>query len=217
MNAPRTSLFVAVALLATLELLPPQWHLPAGIAGWALLRWGVRDVHKSLGRPLRWLQGLICLCLLGTIFGPTDAHVLSIGVSKAGALSGTTMVVRMFAIVALTSLVSAAIPVRRWAGRIRNPAAQRVIEMVIVASNLVPVLLRALSTASSTLKQRRPGWSNLPKRLWLLAVHSSLQAAMLAENVAFDMAIAAHNAGTSLSPPDASTGLTARGVPGCRS
>lgn len=194
MNAPKTCLVVAVAQLVALTSLAPRWHLPVGIVGWAILRWGVRDVHRSLGRPWRWLQGLAALCLLGALFGPVDTHLVSVGVSKAGALSGTTMVVRAFAIVALTSLASSALPIRRWADRIRNPAAQRVIEVAVVASNLVPVLLRAFSTASSTLRERRPGLRRFPQRLWLLAVHSSLQAAMLAESVAFDMAIAAHNA-----------------------
>ncbi len=201
MTASKASLLVTLGLLVALAILPPVWHLPIGMAGWAVMRWGVRDVHRTLGRPRRWLQGLAGLCLLGAIFGPVDAHVLSLGVSKAGALSGTTMVVRAFAIVALTSLASSALPIRRWASRIRNPAAQRVMEVVIVASNLVPVLLRSLGTATATLGERRPGVLRLPQRIWLLAVHSSLRAAMLAENVAFDMAITAHNLGSDRKEP----------------
>ena len=71
---------------------------------------------------------------------------------------------------------------------------RRLVEVVVIAANLVPVQLRALSAASSTLKERRPGILRLPKRLWLLAVHSAMRAAILAESVAFDMAVAAHNA-----------------------
>lgn len=194
MTVPRLSLVVAIALLVALAMLPPEWHLPVGIAGWALLRWGARDIHRTLGRPWRWLQALALLCLLGALFGTTDARMLSFGWSKSGALSGATMVVRAFALVALTSLASSALPLRRWTERVRNPVARRLIEVVVVAANLVPVQLRALSTASSTLKERRPGLLRLPRRLWLLAVHSSLRAAILAEGVAFDMAVAAHNA-----------------------
>jgi len=197
MTFGRLSLVVAIALLIALALVPPEWHLPLGIVGWALLRLGAPDVHRTLGRPWRWLQALAFLCLLGAIFGTTDSHVASVGWSKSGALSGPTMVVRAFALVALTSLASSVLPIRRWTERIRNPVARRLIEVVVVAANLVPVQLRALSCASSTLKERRPGLLRLPKRLWLLTVHSSLRAAVLAESVAFDMAVAAHNAGGS--------------------
>lgn len=193
MRAPKLAVLVALALLLALAIAPAPWHLPIGAAGWLGLRWAVPDVHRTTGRLRRWLQALAVLCLLGAAFGPVDHHIHTAGVSAAGALSGVTMVVRAFAIVALTSIASSALPIRRWAGRVRSPAARRVIEVVVVATNLVPVLLRALSTASSTLSERRPGLLQLPRRLWLLAVHSSLRTAMLAENVAFDMAIAAHN------------------------
>jgi hypothetical protein len=195
MTFARLSLVVAVALLVGLALTPPLWHLPLGVVGWLVLRWGARDVHRGLGRPWRWLQALVALSLLGAVFGSADAELLSVPFSKSGALSGATMVVRAFALVALTSLATSVLPVRRWVERIRHPAARRLVEVVVVAANLVPVQLNALTVASVTLKERRPGLVSLPSRLWLLAVHSSLRAAMLAESVAFDMAIAAHNAG----------------------
>lgn len=188
------SFTLAISLLIALALLPAVWHLPLGIAGWLLLRWISRDVLRTMGRPLRWLQALAALCLLGALFGPVDSHLLSLGWSKAGGLSGVTMTVRAFALIALTSLATSLLPVRRWSESIRNPLLRRLIEVVVVASNLVPVQLRALSIASNTLSERRPGILRLPARLWLLAVHSSLRAAMLAESIAFDMAISAHNA-----------------------
>ncbi len=197
MTLAKIPLLVALGLLVALALLPPVWHLAAGLVGWALVRWGAREVHCTLGRPWRWLQALVLLSFLGALFGTADAHTLSIRYSTSGALSGVTMVVRAFALVALATLVSSNLPVRRWAEHVRSPAARRVVEIVVVAANLVPVQLRALSTASSTLKERRPGLHRLPERLWLLAVHSSLRAAMLAEDVAFDMAVAAHNAAPS--------------------
>ena len=188
------SLATAVAVLMGLALLPPIWHLSLGIAGWLIIRWGARDVHHALGRPSRWLQALLALCLLGAIFGDPDAQAGSWSWSQAGALSGATMVVRAFALVAVASLASWVLPIRRWAQQLSNPIARRLLQVVIIAANLVPVQLRALSIAASNLKERRPGIRRLPKRLWLLAVHSALQAAMLAESVAFDMAVAAHNA-----------------------
>jgi hypothetical protein len=194
MNLARLCVVAMIALLVAVALLPAAWHLPLGIAGWTLLRCAARDVHRTIGRPWRWLQGLVALCALGALFGTVDAHVLSIGWSKTGALSGASMIVRAFALVALTSLASSSLPARQWMDRIRHPAARRLIEVVVVAANLVPVQLRALSVASNTLKERRPGLHRLPTRLWLLAVHSALRAAILAESVAFDMAIASHNA-----------------------
>lgn len=195
MTFGRLSLAVALALLVGLALTPPLWHLPLGAAGWLLLRLGARDVHRGLGRPWRWLQALVALCLLGALFGKADSQLFSFAWSKAGALSGATMVVRAFALIALASLATSVLPVRRWVQRIQHPAARRLVGVVVVAANLVPVQLNALSVAAVTLKERRPGLANLPRRLWLLAVHSSLRAAMLAESVALDLAIAAHNAG----------------------
>jgi hypothetical protein len=183
---------LVLALLVAVAALPAAWHLPMGIAVWALLRLGAPDLHRTLGRPGRWLKSLVVLCALGACFGTAD---LSVGLSTSGALSGATMVVRAFALVALGTLASSALPVRRWSERVRHPAVRRLIEVVVVAANLVPVELRALSTAASALRDRRPGPLGLPKRMWLLAVHSSVRAAMLAESVAFEMALAAHNAG----------------------
>jgi len=194
MTSPRGALAVALALLVAIAALPPLWHLPAGLIAWAMLRWLVHDVHRTMGRPRRWLQALVALCVLGALFGETNTELWSFPLSTDGALSGSTMVVRAFALVGLASVASAVLPLRRWAERIRHPAVRRLIEVVIIAANLVPVQLRALSTASATLRERRPGLRRLPARLWLLAVHCSVQAAMLAENVAFDMAITAHNA-----------------------
>ncbi len=194
MKPSKLALAMPAALLSALALLPPVWHLPCGLGAWAILRWSARDVHRTLGRPRRWLLGLASLCLLGAAFGQADTHVLAIPLSKAGALAGASMVVRAFAMVTLTSLVASTLPARRWLTRIRHPLARRLMEVVIVASNLVPVLVRSLATASTTLRERRPGLRRLPRRLWLLAVHASLRAAMLAESVAFDMAIEAHNA-----------------------
>lgn len=195
MTRAKVLLTVPVGLLIALALMDPKWHLGLGIAAWAILRWGVGDLHRSLGRVRRWAQGLIVLCLLGAIFGLTDRHTYSFGWSMSGLIAGTTMVVRAYALVAITSLASSVVPFRRLVNRIHNPLVQRVLEVVVVGVNLVPVQVRALSTASVTLKERRPGLRKLPERLWLLAVHSSLRAAMLAENVALDIAIAAHNAG----------------------
>lgn len=201
MTQAKLSLAVVVALLIALSVVPPAWHLPIGLAGWAALRWGARDVHRTMGQPRRWLQGLAAFCFLGALFGPADAELLSFGCSKSGALAGATMVVRAFALLALTSVVSSVVPLRRWTGRLRNPVARRLLEVVVVAANLAPVQLRALSTASVTLRERRPGLLRLPKRLWLLAVHSIVRAAMLAESVAFDMAVEAHNVGGSGKEP----------------
>jgi len=177
-----------------LLLVPAVWHLPIGIAGWWILRWGARDVHRNLGRPWRWLQVLFVLTVLGGFFGPADTQWLSVSWSWAGVLAGCTMVVRAFALVSLMSLITSVLPVRRWVERVQHPVLRRLIEVVVVAANLVPVQLNALGVASMTLKERRPGLLNFPLRIWLLAVHSALHAAMLAESVALDMAIAAHNA-----------------------
>ncbi|MFW5739660.1 MAG: hypothetical protein ACOC1F_04780 [Myxococcota bacterium] len=193
MKPTHRAMVLLAALLAALVALPPLWHLPAGAAVWVVLRGSVPDVHRAIGRPLRWMQVLVVLCLLGALLGPTEHQVLSVPVSQSGALSGATMVVRAFALIALASLASSVLPLRRWARNLRHPLARRLIEVVVIASNLVPVQLRALSTSSAALRERRPGLARLPKRLWLLSVHSSVRAAMLAENVAWDMAIATHN------------------------
>lgn len=194
MSRANAALALPVALLAALALAPPSWHLPAMLVAWALLRATAQDVQRSFGRLRRWALALVILCLLGAAFGPRDARLLSLAWSRAGALSATTMVARAFAIVSLTSLAASALPMRDWLRRARNPVVRRLLEVIIVASNLVPVQLRALSTASANLRERRPGLLKLPQRAWLLAAHASLRAALLAESVAFDMAVAAHNA-----------------------
>ena len=185
---------IALGLLVALVLLPPEWHLLAGIVGWLVMRLGARDVHRGFGRLHRWLMLLIVLGILGAFFGKPDANTMGFEWSMVGTLSGTTMVVRAFALVALVSVASSALPLRRWLDRISNPVVLRFLGVAVVATNLVPVQLRALSVASNNLKERRPGIRRFPKRLWLLSVHSVLRAAMLAESVAFDMAVAAHNA-----------------------
>lgn len=190
----RVALLVPAALLAALALLPPSWHLFAGVAAWIGLRIAAGDVLRTLGQPLRWLLALLTFGALGALFAPSDTTILSVNISKAGTLSGVSMVLRAFAIASLTSMASSVLPIRRWTQRVTHPLARRVVEVVVVAANLVPVLVRSLATASKTLKERRPGLQRLPQRLWLLAVHSALRASMLAESVAFDMAIAAHNA-----------------------
>jgi hypothetical protein len=195
MTKAKLLLAVPIALLIALAALDAKWHLLVGALAWVLLRWGAGDVYRTLGRIRRWIYGLVVLCFLGAIFGRTDAQFHSFGWSISGTLAGVTMVVRAYAIVAITSLASAALPLRRWISRVSNPLLQRMLEVIVVAVNLVPVQVRALSTALTTLRERRPGLRNLPIRLWLLAVHCSLRAAMLAENVAVDIAIAAHNAG----------------------
>jgi len=198
MTYGKMSFVIAVGLLVALVLLPAVWHLPVGIAGWLVLRLTLPDVHRGFGRPRRWLSLLFVLCLLGAVFGPADQTAafasVSFAWSKSGALSGVTMVVRAFALVALFSVASSAFPLRRWIERINNPVVRRCLGVAMVATNLVPVQLRALSVASNNLKERRPGIRQLPKRMWLLATHSVLRSAMLAEGVALDMAVAAHNA-----------------------
>lgn len=193
MSAGARGIIVASALLTAVGVLPPHWHLPVGIVAWLLIRFGTGDVHRTFGRPLRWVQGLLLLCLLGALFGPGDTRTLGFGWSRSGALAGSTMLVRAFALLALTSFAASVVPLRRWSAGIRIPVVRTLIEVVVVASNLVPVQTRALTAASSTLSERLPGLRRLPRRLWLLAVHGALRAAMLAESVAFDMAIASHN------------------------
>lgn len=196
MRSASFALTALVALIVALVALPAPWHLPAGFAVWLALRLSVPDVHRAFGRPRRWLGLLAVLTLLGAWLGPADTQVIDLSLSQQGAFSGATMVVRAFALVALGSAISSALPLRRWMLRVRHPFARRLIEVVVIASNLVPVQLRALSTASAALGERRPGLLRFPTRLWLLSVHSSVRAAMLAESVALDMAIAAHNVET---------------------
>lgn len=190
----RIALLCAILLLVSLAIAPPLWHLPLGIAGWVVIRMSCPDVHRSLGHARRWLQLLIILLILGAVFAKSDTVSYGISWSKMGALSATTMVSRAFALVALTSIATSVLPLRTWIEKRKSPVARRVMDVVAVASNLVPVQLRALSVASANLEERRPGLRRLPQRLWLLAVHSALRAGMLAETVAFDMAVADHNA-----------------------
>lgn len=190
----RMALLVPALLLLALALLPPSWHLFAGAAAWIGLRISAGDVLRTLGHPRRWLLALLTLGALGALFAPGDTTIASVSISEAGALSGVSMALRALAILSLTSIASSVVPIRRWTQRVEHPLARRVIEVVVVATNLVPVLVRSVATASKTLKERRPGVCRLPQRLWLLSVHGALRSSMLAERVALDMAIAAHNA-----------------------
>lgn len=194
MKLDRVALSVSLALLVGLSFVDPQWHLAMGIAGWFVIRVSARELARSVGRPVRWLQSLAFLCLLGALFGKSDSLSMSVSWSKSGALAGVTMVVRAFALVSLTSLASSVLPFRRWIDTIEHPVVRRLVEVLVIAANLVPVQLRALTVASANLQERRPGLRNLRTRLWLLALHSVLRAAMLAEDVSLDMAIASHNA-----------------------
>jgi len=189
----KLSFAVAAALLVAVLLVPPMWHLPIGVLGWIILMVAVRDVSRGFGRPTRWLKLLCVFTLLGALFGQTESQMMGVSLSKAGALSGVTMVVRAFALVALVSLASSAFALRQLVGRIDSRLLRRLLGVVVIAANLVPVQLRALAVASANLKERRPGIWRLPTRVWLLALHCTTRAAMLAEEVAFDMAIAAHN------------------------
>lgn len=188
------ALSCAILLLVSLAIASPIWHLPLGLAGWVIIRLSCPDVHRSLGRARRWIQLLIILLLLGAIFAKSDTVSYGISWSKMGMLSATTMVSRAFALVSLTSLATSVLPLRTWIEKLKSPVARRVMDVIAVASNLVPVQLRALSVASANLEERRPGLRRFPQRLWLLAVHSALRAGMLAESVAFDMAVADYNA-----------------------
>lgn len=189
---------VSLGVLGALALLAPPWHLGVGAAGWLLLRFPAPDLARSVGRPARWLAALGGLVLLGAWLGPVDHHTAGVPWSAPGAWAATTMVVRAFALVVLASSLTAAVPLRRWLGASRLPVVRRLVEVVVVAANLVPVLLRALGDARSSLRERRPGLRRLPRRVRLLGIHAVVRAANLADAVAFDMAIGAHNAGVSL-------------------
>jgi len=191
----RRALLVAVpvAVLGALGVLEPRWHLVVGVAAWLLLRLVGPDLARSVGRPSRWVGMLSVLALLGAWLGPADQRTAGVAWSSIGAWAGATMVVRAFAIVVLAATFTAAIPLRRWLVASRVPVLRRLCEVVVVATNLVPVLLRALSDARLSLRERRPGWRRLPRRLRLLSIHAVVRAANLAEAVAFDMRIAAHN------------------------
>lgn len=186
-------LAVPVALLVALGLLAPAWHLGAATAAWVLLRVLAPDLPRHVGRPTRWVILIAVMVVLGAWLGPADQRTFGAAWSSAGAWSGGTMVARAFALVILTTTLTAAIPLRRWLAASRLPVIRRLTEVVVVAANLVPVLLRALGDAHRSLKERRPGPRRALRRLRLLSVHAVARAANLAEAVAFDMAIAAHN------------------------
>jgi hypothetical protein len=187
-----------VAVLGALVVLAPRWHLLMGTVAWLLVRGLAPDLARAVGRPTRWIAMLGLLAVLGAWLGPADHRTIGVAWSAAGAWSAATMVVRAFALVVLTSALTAAVPFRRWVTASRLPVVRRLVEVVVVATNLVPVLLRSLGDARHSLRERRPGLRRLPCRLRLLSIHAVVRAASLAEAVAFDMAIAAHNGAVSV-------------------
>jgi hypothetical protein len=196
LNRSAISLCAAAALLVAVEALPAPWHLPVAIVAWGVMRVCSPDVHAAFGRPGRWLIGLGSLAILGALLGGAQGAAGWPAALLTGAMSASSMIVRAFALVAIASVAASILPVRRWTQRARHPWVRKMMEVAVIAANLVPVQLRALSSASATLRERRPGIRRLPRRLWLLCVHSALCAAALAESVALDMAIAAHNRGS---------------------
>ncbi len=195
MTRHAVAIIVPAGLLIGLVLMAPRWHVPLGLVAWGFLRWKCPELTRSIGRPIRWMSLLAFLVFLGAWLGPTDMRTRGIDWSAVGAWSAGTMIVRAFALITAGAVLTAHVPLRRWLGQMQSPFVKTIFEIVVVAASLVPVLLRALVDAWNTLRERRPGWRRLPQRLRLIAIHAVVRAANLADTIALDMAIAAHNAG----------------------
>ncbi len=182
-----------LGLLVALWQLPALWHLPVGISAWVILRWCAPDLASTLGRPRYWAVLLAVFVLLGGLLGPADTTLAGIACSTQGGAAATTMIARAWGLLMLGSVLASAFPLRAWIDRSDNRFVRRVAGVVLVAANFVPSLLQSISEARLALRERRPGARYALLRLELLAVHTCVRAARLAEEVAFDMTLAAHN------------------------
>lgn len=191
MSAPRrhcAALACAVALLTFVILAPDRWHLFAWCAAYAFVWFVDRPLRRGVGAARRWLVALAALGALGAWLGPKDSSVLGHAASLGGALAATTMVARAFALVTLSTSAMALYPPSRAVRRLSGTRLERVVEVLLIALDLVPSLIGELRQARARILAEEPGWPRTHRRLFATIVFAIEHAAGLAERIARDLA-----------------------------
>lgn len=179
--------FGAAAIVA--GLLAPAWtHAPIALVVLLLARSLDDSVKRRLGRPTRWLVALALFALAGAWLGPSDARLFGLRLSAAGAWAAGTMLARAVGLVVVSSALVAWYPPARAIERLRGTRAARLGEVILVAVELTPTLIDALSEASRKAREQHPGVLRVPTRLLSLVVYAVEHAAELADSVARDLA-----------------------------
>jgi hypothetical protein len=177
-------LLLAAGLLAGLYVAPPAWHAAMGIAAFAAARWGDPRIGKRVGGPRRWLATTVVLGAIGLWLGPRDGDVAGVPVSAAGGLAAATMVGRALGLVLLGLAAGALYPAARALARLRRTRLRRFAEVLLVALDLVPSLIAALTAAHADLASRSPGWRGVPRRVFGTFIFAVEHASALADTTA---------------------------------
>lgn len=187
MSEPRRHavvLALAVGLLVVLYTTRPTWHWAFGAGVFAAARWLDPAVGKRAGAPRAWLVTTLVLAAVGLWLGPERRSIAGCSVSTAGAMAAFTMASRAVGLVLLGSTAAALYPASRALARLRRTRLRRFAEVLLVALELVPSLVTALTAASAASRARFPRPWQAPRRAFETFVFAVEHASALADAMA---------------------------------